>query len=135
MQITLREPGSALTHFIAMILALCAASPLLIKAAQAPGSSHVLALTVFITSMILCLSACHAGFYHQHDLIIWCKCHIPFCQSARIRDQNTAEGRSLHDLRPDCRLLHTCLPSGAGPETGIPIADRSLVACIDRDRH
>ena len=44
MQITLREPGSALTHFIAMILALCAAFPLLIKAAQAPGSSHVLAL-------------------------------------------------------------------------------------------
>lgn len=30
---------------------------------------------------------------------------------------------------------YTCLPSGAGPETGIPIADRSLVACIDRDRH
>ena len=112
MQITLREPGSALTHFIAMIMAVGAAVPLLLKAAS-HGSVCLLAMLVFIISMS----------------------HIPFCQSARIRDQNTAEGRSLHDLRPDCRLLHTCLPSGAGPETGIPIADRSLVACIDRDRH
>lgn len=119
MQITLREPGSALTHFIAMIMA------------SRRGSS------VVVKSRIawLCLSACHAGFYHQHDLIIWRKCHISFCQSTGSYDQNTAEGRSLHDLRPDRRLLHTCLPSGAGPETGIPIADRSLVACIDRDRH
>lgn len=70
----------------------------------------------------MALSVClPCWFYHQHDLIIWCKCHIPFCQSARIRDQNTAEGRSLHDLRPDCRLLHTCLPSGAGPERGYPL--------------
>ena len=27
MNITIREPGSALTHFIAMLLALCAAVP------------------------------------------------------------------------------------------------------------
>ena len=57
MTLKIKDPGSALTHFIAMILALCAASPLLIKAAQEPGSSHVLALTVFITSMILLYAA------------------------------------------------------------------------------
>ena len=37
MQITIREPGSALTHFIAMMMALFAASPLLIKAALSGG--------------------------------------------------------------------------------------------------
>ena len=119
MQITLREPGKCTYSFYC----------------HDHGSRRGSSVVVKSRIAWLCLSACHAGFYHQHDLIIWCKCHIPFCQSARIRDQNTAEGRSLHDLRPDCRLLHTCLPSGAGPETGIPIADRSLVACIDRDRH
>ena len=34
MTLKIKDPGSALTHFIAMILALCAASPLIIKAAQ-----------------------------------------------------------------------------------------------------
>ena len=62
----IKDPGSALTHFIAMILALCAASPLLIKAAQEPGSSHVLALTVFITSMILLYAA--STIYHTLDI-------------------------------------------------------------------
>lgn len=66
MTLKIKDPGSALTHFIAMILALCAASPLLIKAAQAPGSSHVLALTVFITSMILLYAA--STIYHTLDI-------------------------------------------------------------------
>ena len=66
MTLKIKDPGSALTHFIAMILALCAAFPLLIKAAQAPGSSHVLALTVFITSMILLYAA--STIYHTLDI-------------------------------------------------------------------
>ena len=66
MTLKIKDPGSALTHFIAMILALCAASPLLIKAAQDPGSSHVLALTVFITSMILLYAA--STIYHTLDI-------------------------------------------------------------------
>ena len=32
MQLTIREPGSAITHFIGCLMALIAASPLLIKA-------------------------------------------------------------------------------------------------------
>ena len=32
MQITIREPGSAITHYIAMMLTLAFASPLLVKA-------------------------------------------------------------------------------------------------------
>ena len=57
MTLKIKDPGSALTHFIAMILALCAASTNLIKAAQEPGSSQLLALTVFITSIILLYAA------------------------------------------------------------------------------
>ena len=35
----IKDPGSAITHFIAMALAILAAGPLLIKAAKDPGSS------------------------------------------------------------------------------------------------
>ena len=34
MTLKIKDPGSARTHFITIILALCAASPLLIKAAR-----------------------------------------------------------------------------------------------------
>ena len=66
MTLKIKDPGSALTHFIAMILALCAASPLIIKAAQEPGRSHVLALTIFITSMVLLYAA--STVYHTLDI-------------------------------------------------------------------
>ena len=57
MTFKIKDPGSALTHFIAMLLALSASAPLLMKAARNPGYTHVLALTVFITSMILLYAA------------------------------------------------------------------------------
>lgn len=66
MTIRIKDPGSALTHFIAMLLALFASSPLIIKAARTPGYTHVLALTVFITSMILLYAA--STIYHTLDI-------------------------------------------------------------------
>jgi len=66
MSIKIKDPGSALTHFIAMLLALGAATPLLIKAAQTPGYAHVLALTIFIISMILLYAA--STIYHTLDI-------------------------------------------------------------------
>ena len=65
MQITLREPGSALTHFIAMIMAVGAAVPLLLKAAS-HGSVCLLAMLVFIISMILLYGA--SATYHSVNL-------------------------------------------------------------------
>ena len=65
MTLKIKDPGSALTHFIAMILALCAASPLIIKAAAEPDKSHVLALSIFIVSMILLYAA--STIYHSVD--------------------------------------------------------------------
>ena len=53
MKLSVKDPGSALTHFIAMILAVLAAAPLLLKAAFFTDRLHVAALAVFIVSMIL----------------------------------------------------------------------------------
>ena len=36
MELKIKDPGSALTHFIAMLTAMVAATPLLIKSASAP---------------------------------------------------------------------------------------------------
>ena len=61
-----KDPGSALTHFIAMILACLAAVPLLIKAASVPGMLHVTALSIFIVSMILLYAA--STIYHTFNI-------------------------------------------------------------------
>ena len=66
MTFKVKDPGSALTHFIGMLLALFAATPLLIKAARSPGQTHVLALTIFIISMILLYAA--STIYHTLDI-------------------------------------------------------------------
>ena len=42
MKFKLKDPGSAITHFIAMVMALLAAAPLLIKAAREPDHLHVM---------------------------------------------------------------------------------------------
>ncbi|MEY8356656.1 hemolysin III family protein [Lachnospiraceae bacterium 54-53] len=65
MKIKIKDPMSALTHFTAMILALIAATPLLIKASSA-GTLHLAALTVFIMSMILLYAA--STIYHTLDI-------------------------------------------------------------------
>ena len=63
MNITIREPGSALTHFIAMLLALCAAVPLLVRAAVHSGVKSLTAMTVFMSSMVLLYAA--STIYHS----------------------------------------------------------------------
>ncbi|HWT73709.1 MAG TPA: hemolysin III family protein [Mobilitalea sp.] len=48
-----KDPGSAITHLIGTLMAVFAATPLLIKAASQPSSIHIISLGVFILSMIL----------------------------------------------------------------------------------
>jgi hemolysin III len=48
-----KDPGSAITHFIGSLMAVFAATPLLIKAAGQPSSVHIVSLGIFILSMIL----------------------------------------------------------------------------------
>ena len=66
MTITIREPGSAITHFVAMLLALTGALPLLFKASMSGDSGVFSALAVFITSMILLYGA--STLYHSVNL-------------------------------------------------------------------
>lgn len=66
MQITIREPGSAITHFIAMMMAVFATVPLLVKAGITSGGRSFIAMVVFMTSMILLYGASAA--YHTVNL-------------------------------------------------------------------
>lgn len=66
MQITIREPGSAITHFIAMMLAVFAAAPLLVKSALSGTANMLPAMTIFILSMILLYGA--SATYHSLNI-------------------------------------------------------------------
>ncbi len=66
MQITIREPGSAITHFIGMMLAVFAAVPLLVKAGVTSGSENLWAMAIFMGSMILLYGA--SATYHSVNL-------------------------------------------------------------------
>lgn len=66
MQITIREPGSAITHFIGMMMAVFAAAPLLIKSALSSGGKTLLSLSIFCISMILLYGA--SATYHSLNI-------------------------------------------------------------------
>lgn len=61
-----KDPGSAITHFIGMLMALFAATPLLLKAAMNPDAIHLISLGIFILSMILLYAA--STIYHTFNL-------------------------------------------------------------------
>ncbi|NLL78746.1 MAG: hemolysin III family protein [Clostridiales bacterium] len=63
MQITIREPGSAITHFIGMMMAITAAIPLLVKAGISGSATTFLAMAVFMVSMVLLYGA--STMYHS----------------------------------------------------------------------
>lgn len=65
MNIKIKDPVSAATHFIAMLLALVAAVPLLVKA-SVEGKLHLVSLTIFIISMVLLYAA--STIYHTFDI-------------------------------------------------------------------
>ena len=62
----IKDPGSAITHFVAMLLAATAAAPLLLKAWRGEGRMHVTALAIFILSMVGLYSA--STIYHTLDI-------------------------------------------------------------------
>ncbi|MCI8536957.1 MAG: hemolysin III family protein [Hungatella sp.] len=62
----IKDPGSAITHFIAMVMASLAATPLLLKAYRDSGSLATAALAIFIASMILLYAA--STIYHTLDI-------------------------------------------------------------------
>lgn len=62
----LKDPGSAITHFIGMLMAIFAAIPLLIKAAHEPSRIYVISLAIYAVSLILLYAA--STTYHTFDL-------------------------------------------------------------------
>ena len=65
MRLKLKDPGSAITHGIALLLAIAGAAPLLIRAAGWTDSLHIAALSIFILTMILLYAA--STIYHSVD--------------------------------------------------------------------
>lgn len=62
MSIIIRDPGSAITHYIAMMLAVFSSVPLLLKAGFTSGTLSFGAMTVFMCSMVLLYGA--SATYH-----------------------------------------------------------------------
>lgn len=61
-----KDPGSAITHFIGMLMTLFATLPLLLKAAKSPDMTHIISLGIFALSMILLYTA--STVYHTFNL-------------------------------------------------------------------
>ena len=91
----IKDPGSAITHFIGMLMAMFAATPLIIKSLHEPDYIHVISLTVFIVSMILLYAA--STIYHTLNL-------------SEKTNRISPQVRPQYDLCTDCRKLHTNLP-------------------------
>ena len=61
----IKDPGSAITHFIGMLMAIFAAVPLLIKAAHEPSRIYIISITVYAISLISLYAA--STTYHTFD--------------------------------------------------------------------
>lgn len=60
-----KDPGSAITHFIGMLMAVFAAVPLIIKATHEPSPIYVVSITIYAASLILLYAA--STTYHTFD--------------------------------------------------------------------
>lgn len=60
-----KDPGSAITHFIGMLMAVFAAVPLILKAAHEPSRIYLISITIYAVSLILLYAA--STTYHTFD--------------------------------------------------------------------
>lgn len=60
-----KDPGSAITHFIGMLMAIFAAVPLIIKAAQESSRIYLVSIIIYAASLILLYAA--STTYHTFD--------------------------------------------------------------------
>ena len=91
----IKDPGSAITHFIGMLMAMFAATPLIIKSLHEPDYIHVISLTCF---------------YCEYDPTLCGKHDLPYFKSFRKNKSYSPQVRPQYDLCTDCRKLHTNLP-------------------------
>ena len=95
MKFKLKDPGSAITHGIALLLAAVGAVPLIIKAARSYDVLHIVALSIFILTMVLLHAA--STIYHSVD-------------STREGQSTAAKNGSHDDFCDDRRKLYSCMP-------------------------
>lgn len=62
----IKDPGSAITHFIGMLMAIFSGIPLIIKAASEPNRVYLFSAIIYISSMILLYAA--STMYHTFDI-------------------------------------------------------------------
>lgn len=95
MKLKLKDPWSAITHGIALLLAAAGAAPLLLKAAHGENAPlHITALAIFILTMILLYTA--STVYHSVD-------------STEKVNRRLRKNGSHDDLCYDCRKLYSNL--------------------------
>ena len=94
MKFKLKDPGSAITHGIALLLAAVGAVPLIIKAARSYDVLHIVALSIFILTMVLLYAAST----------------ITICRFYREGQSTAAKNGSHDDFCDDRRKLYSCLP-------------------------
>lgn len=62
----MKDPGSAITHLIGLVLALIGSIPLLVKAAFAPAMTHFVAVIIYLIGLVLLYTA--SSLYHSFDI-------------------------------------------------------------------
>ncbi len=65
-RLSIKEPGSAITHFIGMVMAIIASVPLLVRAAVQQDKIYITAMAVYAASLILLYAA--STTYHTFDI-------------------------------------------------------------------
>ena len=94
MKLKLKDPWSAITHGIALLLAAAGAAPLLLKAAHGENAPlHITALAIFI----------------HYDPSLYSKYGLPFCRFYRESKPSAQKNGSHDDLCYDCRKLYSNL--------------------------
>ena len=95
MKLKLKDPWSAITHGIALLLAAAGAAPLLLKAAHG----------------VKCTSAYYSTcyFYSHYDPSLYSKYGLPFCRFYRESKPSAQKNGSHDDLCYDCRKLYSNL--------------------------
>lgn len=62
----IKDPASAITHFIGMLMSIFAGIPLLLKAAKEPNHVYLISVAIYLVSMILLYFA--STTYHTFDI-------------------------------------------------------------------
>lgn len=65
-KMTIKDPGSSITHFIGLIMAALGTAPLLVRASRHSSPIYMISMAVFMASMILLYAA--STTYHTFDI-------------------------------------------------------------------